>query len=68
MFVIVYVYFYFFKSLPGLEQYAVKKFAESLESIPRALAENTGMKVRINIKFAWANCCYYKVFIDCITF
>jgi len=32
------------ESLPGLEQYAVKKFAESLEAIPRALAENTGMK------------------------
>lgn len=32
------------ESLPGLEQYAVKKFAESLEVIPRALAENTGMK------------------------
>lgn len=34
----------FGESLPGLEQYAVKKFAESLEIIPRALAENTGMK------------------------
>nr|KAG5705038.1 hypothetical protein BaRGS_018768 [Batillaria attramentaria] len=33
------------KSLPGLEQYAVKKFAESLEVIPRALAENTGVKI-----------------------
>ncbi|PVD28055.1 hypothetical protein C0Q70_10636 [Pomacea canaliculata] len=32
------------ESLPGLEQYAVKKFAESLESVPRALAENAGMK------------------------
>ncbi|XP_041350635.1 T-complex protein 1 subunit theta-like [Gigantopelta aegis] len=32
------------ESLPGLEQYAVKKFAESLEVIPRALAENTGVK------------------------
>lgn len=29
-----------------MEQYAVKKFAESLESVPRALAENAGMKVR----------------------
>ncbi|KAK7494829.1 hypothetical protein BaRGS_00013956 [Batillaria attramentaria] len=34
----------FGESLPGLEQYAVKKFAESLEVIPRALAENTGVK------------------------
>ncbi|KAK7108098.1 T-complex protein 1 subunit theta-like [Littorina saxatilis] len=32
------------ESLPGLEQYAVKKFAESLEMLPRALAENSGMK------------------------
>ncbi|XP_073955546.1 chaperonin containing TCP1 subunit 8 [Choristoneura fumiferana] len=29
-------------TLPGLEQYAVRKFAVALESIPRALAENTG--------------------------
>ncbi|KAL8599254.1 T-complex protein 1 subunit theta [Nucella lapillus] len=34
----------FGESLPGLEQYAVKKFAESLEVFPRALAENAGMK------------------------
>ena len=32
--------------LPRLEQYAIKKFAESLESLPRALAENSGVKVR----------------------
>ena len=35
-----------FQSCPGLEQYVVKKFAESLESLPRALAENAGVKVR----------------------
>ncbi|XP_041980211.1 T-complex protein 1 subunit theta [Aricia agestis] len=29
-------------TLPGLEQYAVRKFAIALEGIPRALAENTG--------------------------
>ncbi|XP_046977855.1 T-complex protein 1 subunit theta [Vanessa cardui] len=29
-------------TLPGLEQYAVRKFAIALESIPRALAENSG--------------------------
>ncbi|XP_050348408.1 T-complex protein 1 subunit theta [Nymphalis io] len=29
-------------TLPGLEQYAVRKFALALESIPRALAENSG--------------------------
>lgn len=27
---------------PGLEQYAIKKFAESLEVVPRTLAENSG--------------------------
>lgn len=29
-------------TLPGLEQYAVRKFALALESVPRALADNTG--------------------------
>ncbi|XP_045449571.1 T-complex protein 1 subunit theta [Melitaea cinxia] len=29
-------------TLPGLEQYAVRKFALALENIPRALAENSG--------------------------
>lgn len=29
-------------TLPGLEQYAVRKFAVALENIPRALAENSG--------------------------
>ncbi|KAK3097906.1 hypothetical protein FSP39_014329 [Pinctada imbricata] len=32
------------ESTPGLEQYAIEKFAESLEAIPRALAENAGAK------------------------
>ena len=32
-----------------MEQYAIKKFAESLESLPRALAENSGVKVSIYI-------------------
>lgn len=32
------------ETLPGLEQYAVKKFAEALEVVPRALAENSGLK------------------------
>lgn len=35
-----------FQTLPGLEQYSVKKYAEALESIPKALAENAGLKVR----------------------
>ncbi|KAL5009680.1 hypothetical protein ScPMuIL_011985 [Solemya velum] len=32
----------FGESTPGLEQYAIMKFAESLEAIPRALSENAG--------------------------
>ncbi|CAG9856482.1 unnamed protein product [Phyllotreta striolata] len=31
-------------TLPGLEQYAVRKFASALESFPKALAENSGHK------------------------
>ncbi|XP_002732584.2 T-complex protein 1 subunit theta-like [Saccoglossus kowalevskii] len=31
-------------SCPGIEQYAIKKFAEALEDIPRTLAENAGVK------------------------
>ncbi|CAL1538921.1 unnamed protein product [Lymnaea stagnalis] len=34
----------FGESLPGLEQYSVKKFAESLEIVPKALAKNAGVK------------------------
>lgn len=33
------------QTCPGLEQYAIKKFAEGLETLPRALAENAGVKV-----------------------
>lgn len=29
-------------TLPGLEQYAVRKFAVALEAVPRALADNSG--------------------------
>ena len=32
------------ESTPGLEQYAIKKFAEALESVPRVLAENSGQE------------------------
>ena len=39
-----------FQSTPGLEQYAIKKFAEALEVVPRTIAENAGTKVWI---------CYY---------
>lgn len=34
----------FLQSCPGLEQYAIKKFAEAFEALPRALAENSGVK------------------------
>merc|ERR1711998_337529 len=30
-------------TFPGLEQYAIKKFAESLEVVPRTLCNNAGM-------------------------
>ena len=30
------------ESCPGMEQYAMKKFAEALEVVPRTLAENSG--------------------------
>merc|ERR1712131_182278 len=32
------------ESCPGLEQYAIKKFGEAFEAVPRALAENSGVK------------------------
>ncbi|CAH2219317.1 T-complex 1 subunit theta isoform X2 [Pelobates cultripes] len=32
------------ETCPGLDQYAIKKFAEAFESLPRALAENSGVK------------------------
>nr|KAF6269174.1 chaperonin containing TCP1 subunit 8 [Pipistrellus kuhlii] len=32
------------ETCPGLEQYAIKKFAEAFEAIPRALSENSGVK------------------------
>lgn len=34
----------YFQSCPGLEQYGIKKFAEAFESVPRALAENSGIR------------------------
>lgn len=33
------------QSCPGLEQYSIVKFAESLEVVPKALSENAGAKV-----------------------
>lgn len=32
------------ETFPGLEQYAVKKFAEAFEVVPKTLAENSGLK------------------------
>jgi len=32
------------ESYPGLEQYAIKKFAEAFEVVPKTLAENSGFK------------------------
>jgi len=32
---------------PGLAQYAIQKFAESLEQLPRAIAVNAGVKVQM---------------------
>lgn len=32
------------KTCPGLDQYAIKKFADAFEAFPRALAENSGVK------------------------
>ena len=32
---------------PGLAQYAIQKFAESLEQLPRAIAVNAGVKVQL---------------------
>lgn len=33
-------------TVPGLDQYAVKKFAEALEVVPRTLAENSGQQAQ----------------------
>ena len=38
-------FFFLLQTCPGMEQYSIKMFAESLESLPRALAENAGVKV-----------------------
>ncbi|KAF6021785.1 CCT8L2 [Bugula neritina] len=32
------------ETCPGLEQYAIQKFAQALETMPKILAENTGVK------------------------
>jgi len=40
----------FGEKCPGLAQYAIQKFAESLDEIPRALAGNAGLKVKIEFQ------------------
>jgi T-complex protein 1 subunit theta len=41
----VFYSFFLYQKTPGLNQYAIKKFAEALEVIPRTLAENAGLDV-----------------------
>jgi len=36
----------FGETLPGMEQYAVQKFAEVLESLPTAIADNAGIRIQ----------------------
>lgn len=42
------------ETCPGLEQYSIKKFAEALEVLPRAMAENTGVKANEVISLLYA--------------
>lgn len=35
----------FAESRPGMDQYGIRKFAESLEVIPRTIAENSGIRI-----------------------
>lgn len=34
----------FGEARPGLEQYAIQRFAQALEALPKALAENSGVR------------------------
>mmetsp|Transcript_37056 Transcript_37056/g.60021 ORF Transcript_37056/g.60021 Transcript_37056/m.60021 type:complete len:544 (+) Transcript_37056:50-1681(+) len=42
------------ESVPGLEQYAIKKYAEALEVVPRMLAENAGMSATDTLSSLYA--------------
>ncbi|KAL6049401.1 T-complex protein 1 subunit theta, partial [Balamuthia mandrillaris] len=44
----------FAESSPGLDQYAIKKYAESLEIVPRILAENAGRSSTATISALYA--------------
>ena len=43
----------FSETCEGLEQYAVKRFANALQVVPRILAENTGNCIKFLTIFAW---------------
>ena len=54
------------ESYPGLEQYAIKKFAEAFEIVPKTLSENTGFKVGYKKKLL-TKFCLKKIYF-CETF
>ena len=39
----MYVCMYVCVSVPGIEQYAIRAFADALDDVPMALAENAGL-------------------------
>ena len=64
--VFVYCVFVAFQNCPGLEQYVIKKYAESLESLPRALAENAGVKVSTVLQCVYSELCVYMYRCVCV--
>ena len=44
------------KTQPGLDQYAIEKFGQALEVIPRTIAENAGLKAEEIIADLYAKC------------
>lgn len=56
----------FSKEQPGLDQYAVEKFGVAFETIPRTLAENSGLKPEKVLADMYAKCVDSASFgIDC---
>jgi len=49
------------ESTAGLEQYAIKKFAEALEVVPRTIAENAGVKVNLDRLLSCNDSCSHKL-------